>query len=150
MKGGEHIEADFIISATGFTLQHNYPFSTIKVSVDGEEYRASKHIIYNGIMISDVPNMAFIMGYTNASWTLKADIASLFFTKLLNRMRDSNVVRVVPRKDPNDGVKKERFRGGLTSGYFARAANIMPKQGDRSVGWDYCGYQAKYQGWGVS
>ena len=52
-----------------------------KASIDGEEYRASEHIIYNGIMINDVPNMAFIIGYTNASWTLKADIASLFFTK---------------------------------------------------------------------
>ena len=83
-------------------------------------------------MISDVPNMAFVMGYTNASWTLKADIASLFFTKFLNHMRDNNVVRVVPRKDPNDGVKYENISGGrLTSGYFARAADVMPKQGDR-------------------
>ena len=48
-------------------------------------------------------------------------------------MRDNNVARVVPRKDPNDGIKHERFNGGLTSGYFARSANIMPKQGDRSV-----------------
>ena len=80
-KSGEHIDADFIISATGLTLQHNYPFSTIKVTIDGEEYKANEHIIYNGIMINDVPNMAFIIGYTNASWTLKADIASLFFTK---------------------------------------------------------------------
>ena len=62
-----------------------------KASIDGEEYRASEHIIYNGIMINDVPNMAFIIGYTNASWTLKADIASLFFAKLLNYMRDNKV-----------------------------------------------------------
>ena len=58
-------------------------------------------------------------------------MASLFFTKLLNYMRENNVAKVVPRKDPNDGVKYERFNGGLTSGYFARAADIMPKQGDR-------------------
>ena len=91
--------------------------------------------MYNGIMISDVPNMAFVMGYTNASWTLKADIASLYFTKLLNHMRDNNVVRVVPRRDPNDdGVKVEDISGGrLTSGYLARAADVMPKQGDRGA-----------------
>ena len=61
-KSGEHIDADFIISATGLTMQHNFPFSTIKVIVDGKEYKASDHLIYNGIMISDVPNFAFIIG----------------------------------------------------------------------------------------
>ena len=73
------------------------------------------------------------MGQTNVSYTLMADISSLFFTKLLNYMRDNNVAKVVPRKDPNDGVKEGRLRAGLTSGYIVRAANIMPKQGDRSV-----------------
>ena len=61
-KGGEHITADFIISATGLTMQHNFPFSTVKVTVDGKEYKASDHLIYNGIMIEDVPNFAFIIG----------------------------------------------------------------------------------------
>ena len=51
MKSGEKVEADFIISATGLTYQKNFPFSTIKVAIDGEEYKASKHLMYNGIMI---------------------------------------------------------------------------------------------------
>ena len=91
MKSGEKVEADFIISATGLTMQKNFPFSTMKVTIDGEDYKASDHLMYNGIMIGDVPNFAFVMGYTNASWTLKADIASLFFAKLLNYMRDNKV-----------------------------------------------------------
>ena len=62
MKGREHVEADFIITATGFTLQHNFPFSTMKVIVDEKEYRASEHLIYSGFMFSDVPNFAFIIG----------------------------------------------------------------------------------------
>ena len=62
MQSGEHVAAEFIISATGFTMQHNFPFSTMRVTVDGEEYRAADHLIYNGIMISDVPNFAFIIG----------------------------------------------------------------------------------------
>ena len=66
-KSGEHIDADFIISATGLTMQHNFPFSTIKVIVDGKEYKASDHLIYNGIMISDVPNFAFIIGRAEES-----------------------------------------------------------------------------------
>ena len=91
MKTGEKVEADFIISATGLTMQRNFPFSTMKVTIDGEAYKASDHMMYNGIMIGDVPNFAFVMGYTNASWTLKADIASLFFAKLLNYMKDNKV-----------------------------------------------------------
>ena len=51
MKSGEKVEADFIISATGLTMQHNFPFSTMKVTIDGGEYRAPKHLIYNSIMI---------------------------------------------------------------------------------------------------
>ena len=53
--------------------------------------------------------------------------------QLLNYMRDNNVAKVVPRKDPNDGIRAEGFNGNLTSGYFARSRDIMPKQGDRSV-----------------
>jgi len=129
MKGGEHVEADFIISATGLTMQQNFPFSTIKVTIDGKAYKAADHLLYNAMMVSDVPNFAFIVGYTNASWTLKADIAALYFTKLLNHMRDNNIAKVVPRE--NEDVKRENFTGGLTSGYFLRSGNVMPKQGDK-------------------
>merc|ERR1711963_227900 len=120
MKTGEKVEADFIISATGLTMQRNFPFSTIKVTIDGEAYKASDHLMYNGIMIGDVPNFAFVMGYTNASWTLKADIASLFFAKVL------------PKEDPGAELKRMPVDGGLSSGYFARAAEFMPKQGDKA------------------
>ena len=86
----------------------------------------------DSLLFSDVPNFAFVVGYTNASWTLKADIASLYFAKLINYMRDNKVGKVVPREDPSDPVKHEAFNGGLSSGYFARAQEILPKQGDRS------------------
>ena len=78
MKGGQHVDADFIIAATGLTMQQNFPFSTIKVNIDGQEYKAAEHLIYNAVMISDVPNFGFIIGYTNASWTLKADIGAKY------------------------------------------------------------------------
>merc|ERR1712038_809490 len=110
MKNGEKVEADFIISATGLALQKNFPFSTMKVAIDGEEYRALEHLIYNSIMISDVPNFAFVVGYTNASWTLKADIASLYFAKLPNYMRDN---KVVPKEDPGVELKRMPVDGGL-------------------------------------
>lgn len=131
MKSGETVEADLIISATGLTMQHNFPFSTMKVSIDGKPYQAAKHLIYNGIMINEVPNFAFIIGYTNASWTLKADIASLYFTKLINYMKSNNIKKVVPKEDPAGNIKHEYFSGGLTSGYFSRSGEILPKQGDK-------------------
>jgi len=132
MKDGNHVEADIIISATGLTLQKNFPFSTIKVSIDGVPYKASDHLLYKSIMLDNVPNFGFIVGYTNASWTLKADIASLYFTKVLNYMKNNKLVKVFPKKDPKDNVEASPFTGGLTSGYFARAGEYFPKQGDKA------------------
>lgn len=129
MKDGTLVEADFIISSTGLTMQQNFPFSTIKAKIDGKEYKAADHCIYNGIMIDDVPNMAFIVGYTNASWTLKADIASIYFTQLLNHMRSNNIEKVVPKL--GDDVNYVYFTGGLSSGYFSRSKEVLPRQGDK-------------------
>merc|ERR1719431_1932661 len=92
---------------------------------------ASTHVLYNALMVSDVPNFALIVGYTNASWTLKADIVSLHFSKLLNHLRDNKIVKVVPKKELSGDIKIENFDGGLSSGYFNRAGSILPKQGDK-------------------
>ena len=78
-----------------------------------------------------MPNFAFIVGSANNSWTLKADIASLYFAKLLNYMRDNKVAKVVPREDPENPVNHKAFDAGLSSGYFARAKDILPKLGDK-------------------
>ena len=72
MKDGSLVEADFIVVATGLTMGRNIPFSTITTKIDGEAYQPSKHLIYKGCMLEDIPNMGFVVGYTNASWTLKA------------------------------------------------------------------------------
>jgi len=135
MKDGHHVDADFIIAATGLTMQQNFPFSTIQVHIDGQEFKAGDHLIYNGLMISDVPNFAFIIGYTNASWTLKADIASAYFTKLLNYMKNNRVDKLVPKENKREEIKRVHFNGGLSSGYFARAGEKLPKLGDKSP-WD--------------
>ena len=110
-------------------MQHNFPFSTIKTFIDTKEYKAANHILYNGVMINDVPNFAFIYGYSNAAWTLKADIACLYFTKLVNYMKSNNVSKVVPKKEAD--VTSEVFNGGLSSGYISRAKDVFPKQGDK-------------------
>merc|ERR1711962_1095214 len=126
MKDETHVDSDFIIVATGLTIGHNIPFSSMKARIDGVDYNPNKHMIYKGSMLSDIPNMLFVMGYTNASWTLKADIASLYLTRLLNFMNDNKVVKLTPREDKTLGIKRAPFDGGLNSGYIVRDAQFLP------------------------
>ena len=125
------LQADFIILATGLTLQQNLPFSTIKASIDGVPYKAVEHTIYNGTMLDQVPNFGFVFGYTNASWTLKADIACNYFTQLMNYMRDHDIGRVTASLPEDGNISRTFFNGGLTSGYISRASNVVPRIGDR-------------------
>jgi len=139
LKDGDLVEADVVICATGLTLQQNFPFSTIDVIIDGNPYKASEKMIYKGVMLSDVPNFSFIIGYTNASWTLKADIAALFFTKLLNYMKKNKLGTVYP-KISDEYHEVGSCNLGLQSGYISRAADTMPKQGNKypwKVGMNY-------------
>ena len=73
-------------------------------------------------MLDEVPNFGFVFGYTNASWTLKADISALYFTKMINYMRDNNIVKLMPVVDPDIEYKWDAFSGGLSSGYIVKAA----------------------------
>ena len=132
MQDGQKVDTDFIITATGLNMQQNFPFSTIKVHIDGQEYNAADHMIYNTVMINNVPNFAFIIGYSNSSLTLKADIASTYFAKLLNHMKENNVEKLVPKEDQMDNVKRLYFSAGLTSGYLVRSRETLPKIGDKA------------------
>ena len=83
-------------------------------------------------MISDVPNFAFVKLESNSSLTLKADIASTYFTKLLNHMKENNVEKVVPKENQMDNVRRLYFFGGMTSGYLLRSKENLPKLGDKA------------------
>ena len=85
-------------------------------------------MVYKGMMLSDVPNMMFIFGYTNASWTLKADLSCEYLVRLLRRMDASGTRVAVARRDPR--VKEIPFLD-FTSGYVKRALPVLPKQGAR-------------------
>ena len=85
-------------------------------------------MLYQGVMISDVPNMAMIIGYINASWTLKVDIAADYICRLLNHMEQNKYDVVIPQGDATE-LLDDTVMGSLSSGYIARAANVMPKQG---------------------
>ena len=123
LKSGETLPADIIVTATGLKLQL---LSGVDFSVDGAPVNVSKTMSYKGMMYSDVPNLASSFGYTNASWTLKADLTCEYVCRLLNHMRDTGTSIATPHRDPN--VEEEPFLD-FSSGYVQRAADVLPRQG---------------------
>jgi len=126
LKSGNLLPADVIITATGLDLQM---FGGAKIFVDGEEVKINKSMMYRGLMLEGVPNMALIFGYTNSSWTLKADIACEFVCRLLKRMRDIGADKVTPVDTENCGTELNFLN--LRSGYISRAHDRLPRQGSK-------------------
>jgi len=125
LKSGKKIKADIIITATGLELQM---LGGIKTYMDGKELKPADGIVYKGLMIKDVPNFAFILGYTNSSWTLKADMVGEYFCKLINTAeKKKNKVFVVKSDKP---IEKEPALN-FNAGYVQRAiqAGVLPSQG---------------------
>ncbi|HBX57865.1 flavin-containing monooxygenase [Pseudomonas sp. UBA2684] len=127
LKSGKELPADVIVSATGLELQL---FGGMQVAVDGVPFDAAKSMGYRGIMLRDLPNAAVVLGYTNASWTLKADLSSEYFCRLINHMDAIGMRQCTPR-DTQRQVKEAPFLD-LASGYIKRAADKIPTQGDRA------------------
>ena len=124
-SGGE-LEADLVISATGLILQ---PLGGAELRVDGREIALPSTLFYRGCMFSDVPNFAMVFGYTNASWTLKADLTCQFVARLIRHMEDEGYAYCAARNhDPTMGT--EPFID-FSSGYFVRAVDQLPKQGTK-------------------
>jgi cation diffusion facilitator CzcD-associated flavoprotein CzcO len=125
LKGGEAVPADIIVTATGLKVQL---LSDVAFTVDGERRNLSKTLSYRGMMFSDVPNMSYSFGYTNASWTLKADLTGGYLTRLLNHLRKTGTEIALPVREP--GIEEVPFLD-FTSGYVQRAREILPKQGSK-------------------
>ncbi|MBL4867983.1 MAG: NAD(P)/FAD-dependent oxidoreductase [Pseudomonadales bacterium] len=126
LKSGQELEADIVVLATGLNLQF---FGGIKITVDGEIYEPAEKMNYKGIMFEDLPNVGLTFGYTNASWTLKADLSSGFMTRLVNYMDKHNVQKAIPRND-DPSVTKSLFLD-FQSGYVQRAIHKFPKMGSK-------------------
>ncbi len=127
LQSGEELEADIVITATGLDLQL---LGGAALTVDGEARKPNDVLVYKGVMLRDVPNMAMVFGYTNASWTLKADIAAEYVCRLLNLMARKGVQQVVPRD--REGCDTDKSFLDLQSGYIQRAAGRMPRQGNKA------------------
>jgi cation diffusion facilitator CzcD-associated flavoprotein CzcO len=126
LESGETLPADIIVTATGLELQ---VLSDVAFSVDGAQVDLSKTFNYKGMMYSDVPNMASSFGYTNASWTLKADLTCAYVCRLLNTMRKRGLRQATPRI--GDAVLVPEPFLDFSSGYVTRAMEKFPKQGSK-------------------
>ena len=125
LRSGQLLKADVIVTATG--LQLNL-FGDAKLSLDGRPVNPADLLVYKGMMFSGLPNLANTFGYTNASWTLKADLTARYFCRLLRRMDRHGHTVFTPTRGVD--VAPEPFLD-FTSGYVQRAAALLPKQGDR-------------------
>ncbi|HEY5925746.1 MAG TPA: NAD(P)/FAD-dependent oxidoreductase [Kofleriaceae bacterium] len=123
LKSGEQLEADIIVTATGLKLRR---FGGLALTVDGTPVEIPKAMVYKGMMLSDVPNLAFAVGYTNASWTLKCDLTSRYVCRLVNHLDKHGFTEARPRRDPN---MAEVPLLDFTSGYVQRAIKEFPRQG---------------------
>jgi monooxygenase len=127
LRSGELLEADLVVKATGLTL---LAFGGIDPSVDGVPVPLSEQFVWRGAMITGLPNFAVCIGYTNASWTLRADLSSRLVCKVLNHMRRHDYAAVVPSPD---GELEERPLLDLAAGYVQRSIAAFPRQGHRGV-----------------
>ncbi|OBI20350.1 FAD-containing monooxygenase EthA [Mycobacterium sp. E2327] len=127
LNSGQELPADIIITATGLNLQL---FGGATVTIDGQPVDLTKTMAYKGMMLSGLPNMVYTVGYTNASWTLKADLVSEFACRLLNYMDDNGFDTVVV-EHPGSDVEERPFMD-FTPGYVLRSLDELPKQGSRT------------------
>jgi len=131
LKSGEELDADIIITATGFNLS---VLGDIAFSIDGKPLDFADTVTYRGMMFTGVPNMVWVFGYFRASWTLRADLVADFVCRLLNHMDRKGVKRVVPVLRAEDGdmpllpwIDPENFNPG----YLMRGMHLLPKRGDK-------------------
>jgi len=126
LESGAELEADVVVTATGFNLLF---LGGAQLSVDGEPVDVSKAMVYRGALLEGVPNMAFTMGYTNASWTLKADLVAEYVCRLLAHMEEGGCDTCAARlADPT--VTEEPLLD-FSSGYVLRSLDSIPKQGSK-------------------
>ena len=131
LKSGKTLEADIIVTATGFNLSI---LGDIAFAIDGKPLDFADTVTYRGMMFTGVPNMAWVFGYFRASWTLRTDMVADFVCRLLAHMKQKGVKKVVPALRPEDHnmpllswIDPENFNPN----YLMRDMHLLPKRGDK-------------------
>ena len=131
LQSGKHIDADIIVTATGLQLQM---LGGAALMVDGAPVDVGTRMTYKAVLLEGVPNLAIMFGYTNASWTLKIDLACQYVMRLLNYMNKHDykvVVAQAATEHETVNMQPDTVLGALSAGYVRRAKDVLPKQGDR-------------------
>jgi cation diffusion facilitator CzcD-associated flavoprotein CzcO len=131
LKSGDLLEADVVITATGFNLN---VLGDIAFVIDGRPLNFADTVTYRGMMFTGVPNMVWVFGYFRASWTLRADLIGDFVCRLLNHMDEKGATQVTTALRPEDSdmplsswIDPENFNPG----YLMRGMHLLPKRGDK-------------------
>jgi len=126
LASGRELEADIVVTATGLTL---LPIGGLDLNVDGAPVVIPETMTYKAMMLEGVPNFAFAVGYTNASWTLKCDLTCEYVVRVLKYMDAHGAVQATPRNtDPE--IEEVPFLD-FTSGYVQRSLHLFPRQGSK-------------------
>ncbi|MCB1291959.1 NAD(P)/FAD-dependent oxidoreductase [Mycolicibacterium sp.] len=126
LTSGRHLDADVIVKATGLNL---LALGGVRISVDGTEVKPQERFSYKAHMLEDVPNLIWCIGYTNASWTLRADITARATAKLLGYMKRHGYTHAYPHI--SSGPMAEKPTWDLQAGYVLRNAHALPKSGTK-------------------
>lgn len=130
LKSGREIEVDIVVTATGLQLQ---TLGGIELKIDGKVTRLNERMTYKGVLLEDTPNFAYLIGYTNASWTLKLDMATDYVCRLLKEMDRRRVGSVTPRAASGE-LQDDGILDSVRAGYIQRGGGALPRQG-RDVPW---------------
>ncbi|HEV7419311.1 MAG TPA: NAD(P)/FAD-dependent oxidoreductase [Mycobacterium sp.] len=126
LASGQRVDADVIVTATGLQLQ---ALGGISVSIDGTEIKPNDRFVYKEYLLEDVPNMAWCIGYTNASWTLRADMTARAVAKLLAYMGSHGYTHAYPHL--GEAAMSEKPTFDLQAGYVQRSPHALPRSGTR-------------------
>lgn len=126
LKSGGHLDADIIVTATGLKLR---ALGGVRLSLDGVDITPQDRFVYKAHMLEDVPNMVWCIGYTNASWTLRADITARATAKLIAHMRSRGYTYAYPHRSTEPMAEKPTW--DIRASYVLRDLHALPKSGTR-------------------